>query len=372
MVITEIRVDGFRNLDSIALKPGPGISVLCGENAQGKTNLLEAVWLCSGEKSFRAAREKDFICFERDKAEINVEFKTSFRTENVSLTLSRNLREKRILLNGVKLRSHSELIGRLLPVIFTPEDLELTKGSPEARRNYVDLCISQIKPMYRRVINKYEKILEQRNAVLKNIIFGSSEKSELDIWDEQLARQGAYISMMRNTYTDILKVHSAELYGDISRKMEKLDICYVSSIYDSLEGRTDYKESMAEEYYNKLVSTRDEDIRLGYTQSGVHRDDISVKINGISVKDFGSQGQNRSCALCLKLGQARALLNETKEMPVILLDDVLSELDKYRKDFVLSQINNAQIFITCCEPIEGMSNIKANGRVYEVKNGRII
>lgn len=366
MRITNISVDGFRNLNGIALEPCPGINVLCGENAQGKTNLLEAIWLCSGEKSFRAAREKDFIGFDRDKAEIAVEFMTSFRSETVSLTLSKSLKDKRILLNGVKLRSHSELIGRLLPVIFTPEDLELTKGSPEARRSYIDLCISQIKPMYRRVISKYDKILEQRNAVLKNIIFGVSKKSELDIWDEQLARQGAYISMMRNTYTNILKVHSAELYSDISRQKEALELCYISTVFDTLDGRTDYKSKMSEEYYDKLVLTRDEDIRLGYTQTGVHRDDISVKINGISVRDFGSQGQNRSCALCLKLGQARALMNETKEMPVILLDDVLSELDKYRKDFVLSQINNAQIFITCCEPV-----IKTKGLIYEVKNGRI-
>ena len=296
---------------------------------------MEAVWLCSGEKSFRAARERDFIGFDKDKAEITVEYENSFRTETISLTLSKNQREKKILLNGVKLKSNSELIGKLLPVIFTPEDLELTKGSPEARRNYIDLCISQIKPAYRGVINKYEKILEQRNAVLKNIFLGNSGSAELDVWDIQLARQGAYISM-------------------------------ISTVYELLEGRTDYKGKMSEEYYNRLVSTRDDDIRIGYTQTGVHRDDIAVKINGISVRDFGSQGQNRSCALCMKLGQAKALMNETGEMPVILLDDVLSELDRYRKDFVLSQINNAQIFITCCEPV-----IKTKGKIYEVKSGRI-
>ena len=367
MKITKISVDGFRNLESVMLSPCPEINVLCGENAQGKTNLLEAVWLCSGEKCFRAAREKDFIGFDRDRAEINIEYENSFRTETVSLTLSKNVREKKILLNGVKLRSNSELIGRLLPVIFTPEDLELTKGSPEARRNYIDLCISQIKPNYRSVTNKYEKILEQRNAVLKNIFLRNSKVAELDIWDIQLARQGAYISMMRNTYTNILMTNAAELYNDISRQQEKLELSYISTVYDSLDLRTDYKGKMTEEYYSKLVSTRDDDIRFGYTQSGVHRDDIAVKINGISVRDFGSQGQNRSCALCMKLGQARALMNETGEMPVILLDDVLSELDKYRRDFVLSQINNAQIFITCCEPV-----IKTKGRIYEVKSGRII
>ena len=263
MKITKISVDGFRNLESVMLSPCPEINVLCGENAQGKTNLLEAVWLCSGEKSFRAAREKDFIGFDRDRAEINIEYENSFRTETVSLTLSKNVREKKILLNGVKLRSNSELIGRLLPVIFTPEDLELTKGSPEARRNYIDLCISQIKPNYRSVTNKYEKILEQRNAVLKNIFLGNSEVAQLDIWDIQLARQGAYISMMRNTYTNILMTNAAELYNDISRQQEKLELSYISTVYDSLDLRTDYKGKMTEEYYSKLVSTRDDDIRFG-------------------------------------------------------------------------------------------------------------
>lgn len=366
MRITHIVIDGFRNLSGVDIEPVSDVNVLMGENAQGKTNLLEGLWLCSGGRSFRFAKEKDFIGFERDKAEISVDFETSYRTQNISITFSRVPKERKILLNGVKVRSFSEIIGQLLPVIFTPEDLELTKGSPEVRRSYIDLCISQIKPMYSKVAAKYDKILDQRNAVLKNITFGISKPDELDIWDEQLARQGAYISMMRNTYTNILYAYSKELYNEISGGREELALRYISTVYDNLDGRTDYKGEMAEEYYNRLSESRSEDIRLGYTQQGIHRDDISVKVNGLSIKEFGSQGQNRSAALCMKLGQAKALMNETKEMPVILLDDVLSELDRSRKDFVLSQIKNAQIFITCCEPV-----IKAKGRIYEISGGRI-
>lgn len=366
MRITHIGIDGFRNLSGIDLEPVKDVNVLMGENAQGKTNLLEALWLCSGGKSFRFAKEKDYIGFEKDKAEISLDFETSYRKQNISITFSRIPKERKVVLNGVKVRSFSDIIGQLLPVIFTPEDLELTKGSPEVRRSYIDLCISQIKPMYSKVAYKYDKILDQRNAVLKNIVNGISKPDDLDIWDEQLARQGAYISMMRHTYTNILYSYSKELYNDISSGREDLDLKYISTVYDYLDGRTDYKGEMANEYYDKLLESRNEDIRLGYTQKGIHRDDISVKIDDLSIKEFGSQGQNRSAALCLKLGQARALMDESKEMPVILLDDVLSELDRKRKDFVLSQINEAQIFITCCEPV-----IKAKGRIYEISCGKI-
>lgn len=366
MRITHISIDGFRNLSKIEINPDKDVNVFMGENAQGKTNLLEALWLCSGGKSFRFAKEKDFIGFDKDKAEISVDFETEYRSQNVTIRFARVAKERKILLNGVGVRSFNDIIGQLLPVIFTPEDLELTKGSPDIRRSYIDLCVSQIKPMFSKVTAKYEKILDQRNAVLKNIFLGTAKPDELDIWDEQLARQGAYISMMRNTYTNILYSYSKKLYYDISSGREELEIKYLSTVYEDLNGRTDYKGEMADKYYKRLYESRNDDIRLGYTQKGIHRDDISVKINGFPIKEFGSQGQNRSAALCLKLGQARALREESKEMPIILLDDVLSELDRSRKEFVLSQIGDAQIFITCCEPV-----IKANGRIYEIRGGKL-
>lgn len=218
MRIVSVKADGFRNLKEIDFIPKSGINVFLGENAQGKTNLTEALWIASGQKSFRGAREKDLIAFDRDTASIDIVFENSEREQNISVTLSRHIKERRIILNGLNLRSFSELLGRLQCVIFTPEDLDLTKGSPDVRRSYIDLCISQIKPMYSKVILKYENILAQRNAVLKNIAFGISKTDELDVWDEQLSRQGAYISMMRSIYTEILNSRAAELYSEISRK----------------------------------------------------------------------------------------------------------------------------------------------------------
>ncbi len=367
MRITEVRIDGFRNLSKVDLSPGAGVNILFGENAQGKTNLLEAVWLASGEKSFRGAKEREEIGFDSENAQISVDFESSERTQNISLTISRRRGERKILLNGVRLRSYSELTGKLLLVIFTPEDLWLTRGTPEIRRDYIDLCIAQIRPVYKRLVLKYEGILEQRNTLLKNIVLGISKRDELEIWDEQLARQGSYISMMRGIYTKLLEAEASRLYSQISRGLERLELEYSSTVFESLERRTDYKGEMAAEYLEKLRLSRPEDIRLGYTQIGIHRDDILVKINGVLLRDYGSQGQNRSAALCMKLAQARALLAETGEMPVILLDDVLSELDRHRREFVVRQIGDAQIFITCCEPF-----IKTSGRVFKISGGKVM
>lgn len=370
MRITSLKVNGFRNLRDISLSPNPGINILCGENAQGKTNLMEAIWLASGAKSFRGVKEKDIIGFDSESAFVDVSFESSVRSEDISLTLSRIQRERKILLNGVKLKSLSELVGRLLCVIFTPEDLFLTKGSPDIRRSYLDLCISQIKPMYAGVAAKYDILLAQRNAVLKNISMGISKPSDLEIWDEQIARQGSYISMMRYVYTEVLNRHTTVLYNEISQGREQMSLEYSSTVFEELKNRTDYKDSMAKEYLLRLHSSLNDDIKLGYTQVGVHRDELTVKIDTKSVRDFGSQGQNRSAALCMKLGQAKALYKETNEMPVILLDDVLSELDTSRKQFVLNQINDAQIFITCCEPIKVYKEAKRH--LFYLKGGKIV
>lgn len=358
MIIKKISVDGFKNLCGIDIIPQDKVNVICGENAQGKTNLIEAIWILSGAKSFRTTRQTDFIGFDKDIARIDIAFEDSQREQNISVTLFKPTKEKKILLNSVKQRSLSSLFGVLKCVVFTPEDLELSKGSPDIRRSFIDLCISQIKPQYAKTVAKYETVLMQRNALLKNIILGISTKDELDVWDNQLARLGSYISVLRYQYVKKLGIYSGGLYDDISNHREKLKLLYLSSVFRDLENRTDYGGEMTEVYLNELLKSRSEDMRLGFTTVGVHRDDVLINVGGVLAKDYGSQGQNRSAALCLKLGQAYILYDETNEMPVILLDDVLSELDKSRRDFVLGQIKNMQIFITCCEPIEKISGKK--------------
>ena len=366
MIITEFSADGFKNLKNVLISPVPGINVIHGENAQGKTNLIEAIWILSGARSFRGSKERDMVAFNGDYARLDLKLKDTQREQEIEAVLSKNPRERKILLNGVKQRYLSGLFGVLKCVVFTPEDLELSKGSPDNRRSFIDLCISQIKPAYSRTVAKYENVLLQRNTLLKNIAQGISSPSDLDVWDEQMARLGAYISVLKYQYTKKLCIFAQRLYDEISRGKEVFELKYLSTVYDDLEGKEDWSGEMTAKYLELLKKNRSEDIRVGFTLAGIHRDDVGVMINGASAKDFGSQGQNRSAALAMKLGQAYILYEETSDMPVILLDDVLSELDKSRREFIISKLSGMQVFITCCEPVS-----KLGGKKFEMKNGEV-
>ncbi len=370
MFISGLKIDGFKNLSSIKIKTDKRINVICGNNAQGKTNLIEAIWICSGIRSFRNSRDKDLINLDRKGFNIEIEFENNFRKQKIEYGLNKdNLKDKLIKLNGVPLKSSSDLFGNLNCVVFTPEDLSISKGSPDNRRKFIDICTSQIKNSYRNVLNQYDEILIQRNFLLKNIILGKSQASELDVWDEQLARLGSYISVLRYAYTKKLNIFAGKLYNEISQEKENLKVYYYSSVFDNLGNRRDYNGEMAEEYLDKLKKSRSEDIKYGYTTIGIQRDDLISEINGLSCREFGSQGQCRSVALIFKIAQAYILLEETKDAPCVLLDDVLSELDGKRQEFVLSRISDMQVFITCCEDI----NLNKNkGKTFFINDGRII
>ncbi len=370
MIISKIRIDGFKNLKGISIEPHKRLNIFFGDNAQGKTNLIEAVWLCSGVRSFRSTKDKDMIDISGETMSIELGFKNAEREQIISYRMARpNVKEKNCALNGVKVRAPSKLFGNLSCVIFTPEDLELSKGSPDKRRQFLDLSAAQIKNSYRPVSEKYDQILEQRNMLLKNIAFGRSGKDELEVWDIQLAQMGAYITLLRYNYSKKLGIYADKLYNEISGGRERLTLSYSSTVFDRLEGRLDYKNDLANEYLECLKKNRDEDIRLGYTTRGVHRDDLCAFIGELPARDFASQGQHRSIALVLKLAQANILLDETDEAPVFLLDDVLSELDPSRQDFIISKIDNMQVFITCCD-----DNIPKNksGKMYHISGGKIV
>lgn len=367
MKITSFSADGFKNLRNVSVEPSDGVNIIHGENAQGKTNFIEAIWILSGARSFRGSKERDMVAFDGDFARLSLTLRDSEREQSIEAILSKNPRERKITLNGVKQRYLSGLFGVLKCVVFTPEDLELSKGSPDNRRSFADLCISQIKPAYSRTVLKYENVLLQRNTLLKNIAAGVSNPDDLDVWDEQMARLGAYISVIKYQYTKKLAVFAGRLYEEISKGRESFGLKYCSTVYSELEGRADWQGELSREYLDVLKRGRAEDIRLGFTAAGVHRDDIAVLINGISAKEFGSQGQNRSAALSMKLAQAYILFEETSEMPIILLDDVLSELDKSRREFIISKLKGMQIFITCCEPAA-----RLRGKRFEMRGGEII
>ncbi len=371
MVIDRIKADGYKNLEDIDIELDPKMNIVYGENAQGKTNLIEAVWLCSGCRSFRGTRDKDFIGFEKDAAKVGLTFTDSVRQQQIEFEVKRGfVKDKLVTLNGVKLPLLSKLFGSFRCVVFTPEDLNLIKGSPDNRRSFADLSVSQIKPSYVNALNKYNNILSQRNALLKTLSREGGDGGDfLDVWDKQLAKAGAYISVLRYTFCITLNNYTKPLYSEITNGNENLDIYYMSTVYENLAGRTDSGE-LEEEYLEKLSAAYENDLRAGFTTVGVHRDDMGAYINGLSVRDFGSQGQARSAALAMKLAHARILKAEQGEYPVMLLDDVLSELDETRRRFILNNIEDMQVLLTCCD--RKYASEITGGKIFEISRGRTV
>lgn len=370
MIINEVYADGYKNLSEINISLDKRMNIFCGNNAQGKTNLIEAVWLCSGCRSFRGSREKEFIGFTKEFADVRLKFTDSFREQEIRFAAKKgSIKDKTVTLNGVKLPLMSKLFGSFQCVVFTPDDLNLTKGSPDNRRSFIDLAVSQIKPSYVSALTSYNNILAQRNALLKNYIRNGLSTDDVEVWDNQLAKAGAYISVLRNIYCNKLNYHTDKLYNSITSGKEKLKLYYQSTIFSDLNGKKDYEGELTEIYLDKLKKSIDDDIRAGFTTRGAHRDDIVAEINGQPVRYLGSQGQARSAAIVMKLAQAEILKSEKGEYPVMLLDDVMSELDESRQRFILNSIENMQVLITCCD--KRFISQLAGGKIFIIENGRI-
>ena len=370
MVINHICADGYKNLSGVDIELDKGMNIFCGKNAQGKTNLVEAVWLCSGCRSFRGSRDKEFIGFAKDIADVRLKFADCEREQEIRFTAKKNnVKEKIVTLKGVKLPLMSKLFGSFRCVVFTPDDLNISKGSPDNRRNFLDIAVSQIKTSFISALATYNNVLAQRNALLKNNLKSNCDLSNIEIWDEQLAKAGAYISVLRNTYCKKLNIYTESLYNQITNGTEKLKLYYQSTIYKNLDNKTDYEGTLAEQYKEKLKECYFDDVKAGFTTIGVHRDDIIAEIDGQPVRYLGSQGQARSVAIVMKLAQAEILKSEKGEYPVMLLDDVMSELDGSRQGFILNSIKNMQVVITCCN--EKYLSEMTGGKVFIVENGRI-
>lgn len=371
MFVTKLEVKGFKNLKNISINTHKKLNIFCGKNAQGKTNLVEAIWLCSGVKSFRNTKDRSMVNINGDVMNITLHFQNKEREQVIEYKMARpNVKEKITSINGIKLSSPSKLFGNLNCVVFTPEDLELSKGSPENRRKFLDLSVSQIKISYNKVISKYETLLEQRNTLLKNISQGKAKKEDLEIWDVQLASMGAYISLLRYNYAKKLNTFAKKLYSEISGGKESLELKYQSTVFSDMDNFSDYRGEMTEIYLNCLEKNLNDDIRAGFTTKGVHRDDLCGYIDNLAVRDFASQGQHRSLALVMKLSQAYILMEEIDDSPCILLDDVLSELDLSRQKFVISKINDMQVFITCCDKNIPFDK-NQHGKMFFISEGRI-
>lgn len=362
MRILRLGFENYRNLNKGYITPSDGVNIIYGNNAQGKTNLLESIWLFTGGRSFRGAKDNDLIKFREKSAKIEMAFYSEEREQSAEITIAAGKRTAK--LNGVQKPSASALIGNFCGIIFSPVHLSLIKDGPAERRKFVDAAICQIKPSYTSLLAGYNHTLSQRNTLLKDIPYHRELMDTLDIWEDKLATYGAYIVYERRKYTESLKKYSSEIYSGISDGKEKMTLEYVSSFCDD---DCDNIKSIAEAMKKKLYGTRKEDIFAGYTSVGPHRDDLSVKIDGKSARLFGSQGQQRSCVLALKLSEATILKDKIGEKPIVLLDDVMSELDNSRQDYILNCINGWQVFITCCEPSTVTRLIE--GKKIRVENG---
>lgn len=364
MIIQALHFENYRNLKDNTILPSEKVNVIYGENANGKTNLIEAIWLFCGGHSFRGSKENELICFDKDFFRLKMDFFSAERDQTAEILFDKN--KKTIKINEVEKNSSSYLTEIFSAVVFSPEHLSLIKQGPNVRRRFLDAAICQHRIRYASLLSQYNRIINQRNALLKDIYKNKELKDTLSIWDDSLTVVGAQIIKERFEYIRQMRAAAQKYHSGISGEKETLDI---SCLCTAKANESDSIELIRDKLKNAFQASRHEDYHTGYTSVGPHRDDIEIKINGISARRFASQGQQRSAVLSLKLSEAQLLYQKNGERPVILLDDVLSELDHKRQDFLLNKVEDYQVFVTCCE--ESNKEQLQNGKVFYVKDGDI-
>ena len=366
MIIKEVKTENFRNLSPTSFIPSNGMNVIVGDNAQGKTNLIEAIYLFTGLRSFRNSKEKEFINFDKKFCNIEMDFETN-REQNIKIHFGESRKDKKIELNGVPIKGNSELFSKFKCVIFSPDYLNFIKGSPDIRRRFLDCAVSEIRVNYLKTLQTYNKLLAQRNNIIKNYIKYNNLEEALYPWDTGLAKSGAYITVLRIDYLKKLKIAATEYYKGMSGGKEHFDFRYNSTILSKYDKEIEYNKELINYYYERQKAFTKVDLKLGYTLNGIHRDDLIITLDDKPVKNFGSQGQQRSCVLAIKLAESYILDYAFDDKPVMLLDDVFSELDVSRQNFLLNNISGLQTIITCCD-INNTKQLK-NGRIFEMKDG---
>ena len=359
MFIKSIELKNFRNYDELTLSFSDKVNFIVGNNAQGKTNLLEGIYMSSIGKSFRTSKDSEMIGFGKDFCKIKVEAQKNLFLSDVEITISRE-KGKSIKMDGVNIHKTSDLLENIYIVIFSPEDLKIVKDEPEKRRRFIDRELCLLKPAYYDCLNNYKKVLLQRNTYLKEKYI---DRSVLDIWDMQLASYGARIISMRDIFIKKLAQISSKLHHNITNGRENIKIAYDPNVKIA--------EDQEAYLYKCIKDSYDNDMRLRTTTRGPHRDDIQFFIDKINVRNFGSQGQQRTSALSLKLAEIELIRNETGENAVLLLDDVMSELDQTRQEFLIRSLSDIQLFITSTEITENLKDVVSKGKIYKIEEGKI-
>lgn len=351
----------FRNIESATIYPDEEVNIIYGENGQGKTNLIESIWLMTGFYSFKARKNIQLIKYDCDEALIENRFFSHGREQEAQMKINQ---KKELILNGVKEDSPRAMMRSYYAVVFSPVTLGIIKEGPSERRKLLDVALSLIKPNYALIMSKYLRAVTQRNNLLKKM--GDKAKDNrfyFEPWEEEIIRLGTEIVKYRLKYIENLSESASTIYSEISSGREKFEFCY-----DFMQENAD-KTDIAEKLRAGIDRSWEADLKRLYTGFGPHSDDLIMKLNGREAKLYGSQGQQRSCALAIKLAEASMIERAVDEAPIVLLDDVMSELDEKRQSFILNYLDRRQVFITCCEPSTLLR--KGRGKVFEVKNGEI-
>ena len=357
MILKSLELDNYRNYEHLLIEFDKGTNILTGENAQGKTNILEAIYLCSTTKSHRGNKDSEIIKFDSEESHLRTIIDK--KDENVRIDMHlRSGKSKIIALNMEKLKKTSELIGILNVVLFSPEDLNIIKGGPSYRRSFIDMQICRLDSSYVFNLSNYNKIIDQRNKLLKDIYFQPALRETLFIWDSQLQSYGSQVIKRRKEFIDELNGIVKEIHYKLTGQKEFLTIKY----------EPDTEEDKIEE---ALKENAERDLKSKATSSGPHRDDYVITINGMDARKFGSQGQQRTAALSLKLAEIEIIRKNTNDNPIFLLDDVLSELDSNRQNMLLDSISNIQTIITCTGLDDFVNERFKIDRVFEVHDGII-
>lgn len=357
MIIESIKLEKFRNYKSLKLKFDPETNIFYGDNAQGKTNILESVYLCGTTKSHKGSKDKELIQFKEEESHIRMKIIRNGSPIKIDMHLKKN-KTKGIAINGVPIRRASELFGVANFVFFSPEDLNIIKNGPSERRHFIDMELCQLNKVYLYHLSNYNKVVNQRNKLLKDISFQPALMDTLEVWNIQMAEYGKKVIEERRKFIDRLNEIIYNIHLHLTGNKEKLFISYEPNVLE-------------ENFEETLKKNEERDIKMRISMTGPHRDDIAFNIDNIDIRKYGSQGQQRTAALSLKLSEIEMVRQEIGDTPILLLDDVLSELDSNRQKYLLDSIHNIQTLITCTGLDDFVENQFEINKVFHVIDGKV-
>lgn len=357
MYIESLELKNYRNYEYLCIEFDSGINILYGDNAQGKTNVLEAAYLCGTTKSHRGSKDKEMIRFDQEESHIRMMVNKDGVSYKIDMHLKKH-KSKGIAIDGIPIKKASQLFGIINMVFFSPEDLNIIKNGPSERRRFLDLELCQLYRIYLQDLTDYNKVLNQRNKLLKDMGYSPGLEDTLDIWDMQVCKYGRKIILLRKQFIRELNEIIAGIHSNLTGGKEKIVLEYEPNVEER-------------EFEERLSQARERDMKLKMTSVGPHRDDFCVRVNGIDIRKYGSQGQQRTAALSLKLSEIQLVRNLIKDHPVLLLDDVLSELDSNRQNYLLQSIQDIQTMITCTGLDEFIQNQFSINKVFQVIDGKI-